>query len=92
MSRKALDTSEFWIIGDFLGRVFAQWGGDYHGCIIDGSDPAEAERFDSYREAQKACFHDEDVLEWKNDQRDPRAVKPLRCRVQVAVYPPGARP
>ena len=92
MRKTHLDTDEFWVIGDYVARVFAEWGGDCHGCYVDSSDPASAERFDSYREAQEACFHDEDILEWKKDQRDPKAVKPLRCRVQVAVYGPGMKP
>jgi hypothetical protein len=92
MGNTKLDTSEFWVIGDFVAQVFARWGGDIHGCYIDCADPARAERFDSYREARESCFHDVNILEWKKDQRDPKAVKPLRCRVQVAVYPSGARP
>lgn len=92
MKKTHLDTDEFWVIGDFLGKVFARWGGDGHGCYIDCSDPARAERYDSYREALKACCRDEDILEWRRHQRDPKTVRPLRCRVQVAVYPPGARP
>ena len=61
-------------------------------CYIDSSDPAEAERFDSYLEARNYCWHDEDILGWKKRQRDPKAVKPLRCRVQVVVYGPGMKP
>lgn len=92
MRKEHLDTNEFWVIGDFLGKVFAKWGGDGHGCYIDSSDPTEAERFDSYREAREYCYHDEDVAEWKKDQCDPKAVRPLRCRVQVVVYGPGMKP
>ena len=99
MMKEHIDTEEFWIIGDFLGKVFAKWGGDGHWCYIDSSDPAKAERFDTYREAQKCCYHDEDILEWKKKkkkkkkkQRDPEAVRPLRCRVQVRVYRPGEQP
>lgn len=92
MKKTHLDTDEFWIVGDFVAQVFARWGGDSHGCYIDCADPARAERFNSYREAQYFCFHDEDIVDWKKEQRDPKAVKPLRCRVQVAVYPPGTRP
>ena len=91
MKKTRLDTSEFWVVGDLVAGVFARWGGVGHGCFIECSDPARAERFDSYREAQRFCFHDEDILEWKKDLRDPKAVKPLRCRVQVAVYPSGRR-
>ena len=92
MKKTRLDTEEFWVIGDFLGKVFARWGGDYHGCYVDCSDPAGAERFDSYLEAQNYCYHDEDILGWKKRQRDPKAVKPLRCRVQVVVYRPRMKP
>lgn len=92
MNRKALNTEEFWIVGDFVAQTFARWGGDHHGCYIDCSDPAGAERFDSYLEAQNCCYHDADLVKWRKSKRDPKAVKPLRCRVQVAVYPPGARP
>lgn len=92
MKKEPLYTSEFWVIGDFLGKAFARWGGDYHECYVDCLDPARAARFDSYREAQRFCFHDEDMARWRKSRRDPKAVRPLRCRVQVAVYPPGARP
>ena len=89
---RRLDTNEFWVIGDFVAGTFATWGGRGHDCYIDGSDPAEAERFNSYKEAQNYCHHDEDILGWKKHQCDPKAVKPLRCRVQVRVYRPGERP
>lgn len=92
MRKEHLDTDEFWVIGDFLGKVFAKWGGRGHDCYIDWSDPAGAERFDSYLEAQNYCYHDEDILKWKESQNDPKAVRPLRCRVQVRVYRPGERP
>jgi len=92
MRRTHLDTDEFWVIGDFLEKVFAKWGGSGHGCYIDSSDPAEAERFGSYLEAQNYCYHDGEVLEWKKSRRDPKAVRPLRCRVQVVVYGPGMKP
>jgi hypothetical protein len=91
MRKEHLDTEEFWIIGDFLGKVFAKWGGNGHGCYIDSSDPAKAERFDSYRQARRFC-RDDDIVEWKKSQRDPKAVRPLRCRVQVVVYGPGMKP
>ena len=92
MSRKTLSTEEFWIVGDFVARTFARWGGDHHGCYIDCSDPAGAEQFDTYWDALKHCCHEADMVKWRKSRRDPKAVKPLRCRVQVAVYPPGARP
>lgn len=92
MTGTRLDNEEFWIVGDFAARTFARWGGDAHECYVDCSDPAGAERFNSYREAQYFCYHDEDILEWKKDQRDQKAVRPLRCHVQVSVYPPGTRP
>lgn len=92
MKKTHLDTDEFWVIGDFLGKVFAKWGGDDHGCYIDSSDPADAERFYAYREAQRYCCHEEDMVRWKKSQRDPKAVRPLRCRVQVVVYGPGMKP
>lgn len=86
------DLDEFWVIGDFLAKVFARWGGDIHGCYIDCSDPAKAERFGSYLEAQNYCWHDEDILEWKRQHGGSRFVKPLRCRFQVTVYKPGTKP
>lgn len=92
MNRKAISTEEFWIVGDFVAQVFARWGGDYHECYVDCSDPAGAERFDTYRDALMHCCHEADMVKWRSSKRDPKAVKPLRCRVQVAVYPPGARP
>ena len=92
MRKEHLDTKEFWIVGDFAAQVFAHWGGGIHDCYIDCSDPAKAERFDTYREAQKYCCHEEDMVRWKKSQRDPKAVRPLRCRVQVVVYGPGMKP
>ena len=91
MRKEHLDTDEFWVIGDFLAKTFARWGSG-HGRYIDSADPARAERFDSYLEAQNYCWHDKGILEWKKKQRDPEAVRPLRCRVQVRVYRPGERP
>lgn len=96
MRKEHLDTEEFWIVGDFVARVFARWGGEahrcYHGCYVDCSDPTEAERFYAYREAQKYCCHEKDMVRWRKSQRDPKAVRPLRCRVQVVVYGPGMKP
>lgn len=92
MSGERLDTEEFWIVGDFVAQVFARWGGTGHYCYVDCADPAKAERFDTYRRALKYCCHEADMVRWRKSQRDPKAVKPLRCRVQVAVYPPGSRP
>lgn len=92
MNRKALDTEEFWIVGDFVAQTFARWGGGIHDCYIDCSDPAGAERFDTYRDALQHCCHEADMVRWRKSKRDPKAVRPLRCRVQVAVYPPGTRP
>ena len=93
MRKEHLDTEEFWIVGDFAARVFARWGRDARGCrYVDCLDPARAERFDSYRKAQKYCCHEEDMVRWKKSQRDPKAVRPLRCRVQVVVYGPGMKP
>ena len=91
MKNTRLDTEEFWIVGDFVAQVFVRWGGTGHECYVDCFDPAKAERFDTYREARKYCFHDADMVRWRKAYRDPKAVKPLRCRVQVAVYPPGTR-
>lgn len=92
MKNTRLDTEEFWIVGDFVARTFAHWGGPNHQCYIDCSDPVKAERFDSYLEAQNYCYHDGNMVLWRKSQRDPKAVRPLRCRVQVAVYPPGRKP
>ena len=93
MSGERLDTEEFWIVGDFAARVFARWGRDARGCrYLDCLDPAQAERYDTYRDALKHCCHEAGMMRWRMSQRDPKAVKPLRCRVQVAVYPPGSRP
>lgn len=92
MKKTHLDTDEFWVIGDFLGKVFAKWGGDGHGCYIDSSDPTETEKFSSYKEARKFVNHDEDAVEWAKQHGGSRFVKPLRCRRSVVVYPPGVRP
>ena len=93
MRNAQLDTEEFWIVGDFVARVFARWGRIGHGGgYLDCHDPAQAERFDTYRKALKYCCHEADMVRWRKSHRDPKAVKPLRCRVQVAVYPPGSRP
>lgn len=92
MKKTHLDTDEFWVIGDFLEKVFAKWGGDGHGCYIDSSDPAEAERFSTYREAQRFMRLDEDAAERVKEHGGRRFAKPLRCRKSVIVYPPGTRP
>ena len=35
------DLDEFWVVGDFVAKAFMTWGGDCHGCYIDGADPAK---------------------------------------------------
>lgn len=93
---RRLDTDEFWVVGDWLGRVFARWelkdglGGT--GEFVDCRDPAEAERYKTYRQARAFILHSPAMKRWKGAQRDPKAVRPLRCRVQVRVYRPGERP
>lgn len=86
------DLDEFWVVGDFVAKAFMTWGGDCHGCYIDGADPCEAERFSSYREARKFMKHDEDAAAWVKQHGGSRFAKPLRCRKSVVVYPPGRRP
>lgn len=86
------DLDEFWVVGDFVAKAFMAWGGDCHGCYIDGADPCEAEHFSSYREARRFMKRDEDAAEWVRDHGGSRSAKPLRCRKSVVVYPPGARP
>ena len=86
------DRDEFWVVGDFVAKTFMTWGGDHHGCYIDGADPCEAERFSSYREALKYASKRADASEWVKEHGGPRFAKPLRCRKSVVVYPPGRRP
>lgn len=86
------DLDEFWVVGDFVAKAFMAWGGDCHGCYIDGADPCEAECFSSYREARKYMKRDGDAAEWVKQHGGSRFAKPLRCRKSVVVYPPGARP
>lgn len=86
------DLDEFWVVGDFVAKAFMTWGGDCHGCYIDGADPCEAEHFSSYREARKFMKHDEDAAKWVKQHGGSRFAKPLRCRKSVVVYPPGRRP
>lgn len=85
---------EFWVIGDFVAKAFMGWGwgGECRQCYIDFGDPSRAERFFSYREAQKFARSDEDAVEWAKQHGGSRFVKPLRCRKSVVVYPPGRRP
>lgn len=86
------DSDEFWVVGDLVAKAFMGWGGECHQCYIDFGDPSRAERFFTYREAQKLMKSDEDAAEWVRQHGGSRFVKPLRCRKSVVVYPPGMRP
>ena len=86
------DLDEFWVIGDFVAKSFMTWGGDHHGCYIDGADPLRAERFSSYKEAMKYATKEKDAREWVKEHDGLKFAKPLRCRRSVVVYPPGRRP
>ena len=82
------DLDEFWVVGEFVAKAFMTWGGELHGCYIDGADPREAEHFSSYREARKYMKND-DAATWVKQHGGSRFAKPLRCRNSVVVYPPG---
>lgn len=86
------DQDEFWVIGDFVAKVFMGWGGKCHQCYIDFGDPSSAEKFSSYREARKFMKSDEDVAKWVKEHGGRYFAKPLRCRKSLVVYPPGSRP
>lgn len=86
------DLDEFWVIGDLMAKAFMGWGGERRQCYIDFGDPSRAERFSTYREAQKFMKSDEDAAEWVKEHDGPRFARPLRCRRSVVVYPPGRRP
>lgn len=86
------DRDEFWVVGDFVAKIFMGWGGECRQCYVDFSDPSRAERFPSYREALKFMKSDEDAANWVEKQGGRIFVKPLRCRKSVVVYPPGMRP
>lgn len=86
------DLDEFWVVGDFIAKAFMGWGGDYHQCYVDFGGPLGAEKFSTYREAQKFMRSDEDAAEWVKEHGGSRFVKPLKCCKSVVVYPPGRRP
>lgn len=93
MRRKCYsDLDEFWVVGDFISKVFMTWGGESHRCYIDGTDPMKAERFSTYRETLKHMKSDKDAAKWVEEQGGPIFAKPLRCRKSVVVYPTGVRP
>lgn len=85
------DMDEFWVVGDFVAKAFMTWGGECHGCYIDGSDPDKAEKFTSYTHARKYMNRNEEAAEWVKGHGGSRFAKPLRCRKSVVVYPPGVR-
>lgn len=86
------DLDEFWVVGDFVAKVFMGWGGESRQCYIDFGDPSRAERFSTCKEARKFMKSDEDAAKWVKEHGGPREVRPLRCRKSVVVYPPGMRP
>lgn len=86
------DLDEFWVVGDFVAKVFMGWGGERYRRYINLGDPLRAEKFSSYRVAQKFIKQDKDAAEWVKENGGPSSVKPLRCRKSVVVYPPGMRP
>lgn len=86
------DLDEFWVVGNFVAKEYMHWGGECHGCYIDGADPCKAERFSTYGEARKYIKSDKDAAAWVKQHGGSRFAKPLRCRKSVIVYPPGRRP
>ena len=83
------DLDEFWIVGDFVAKVFMGWGGRCHQCYIDFCDPSRAARFFTYRDALKFMKSDEDAAKWVHEHGGNQFVKPLRCCKSVVVYQPG---
>lgn len=81
----------FWIIGSFVARAFMTWGGDYHNCYLEGSDPMRTERFDSYREARSYMAHDDAAKTWVAKHGGHQWIRPLKCQVACVVYPPKRR-
>ena len=93
MRRKCYsDLNEFWVVGDFISKVFMTRDVCSPGCYVNCTDPMRAMRFSTYREALKHMKSDKDAAKWVEEQGGPIFAKPLRCRKSVVVYPPGARP
>lgn len=82
------DQDAWWIIGDAAKHTFLHFK-EYDGSAIETSDPMDAERYDTYEDAARAMWKDDEVLFWIDQFPDGFSFSPLKIASLVSVRRPS---